>query len=212
MDSSLNKADVLENLMIKNYPGVLGILLRDHTTQMNITWSTDNYTYLGNNYKENCHILPELITGDNGNVIMPRFQKNKFLQQSRSREMAEVFTPAWICNAQNNLIDNAWFERENVFNSEKEHSKTRTWVINKKKISFPTNKTWKDYIRDTRLEVACGEAPYITSRYDTATGEFIPIEERIGLLDRKLRVINELGYALNSTTPNGLCANNIFVG
>jgi hypothetical protein len=59
------------------------------------------------------------------------------------------------------------------------------------KINFPEGKTWKHYIRDTRLEMACGEAPYITSRYDTTTGEFIPIENRIGLLDRKLRVINE---------------------
>jgi hypothetical protein len=39
--------------------------------------------------------------------------------------------------------------------------------------------------------MSCGEAPYITSRYDTTTGEFIPIENRIGILDRKLRVINE---------------------
>ena len=46
-------------------------------------------------------------------------------------------------------------------------------------------------MRDTRLEMTCGEAPYITSRYDTTTGEFIPIEKRIGLLDRKLRVISE---------------------
>ena len=40
------------------------------------------------------------------------------MQQQRSREMAEVFTPSWICNKQNNLIDNAWFGRENVFNVE----------------------------------------------------------------------------------------------
>jgi hypothetical protein len=39
--------------------------------------------------------------------------------------------------------------------------------------------------------MACGEAPYITSRYDTTTGDFIPIENRIGFLDRKLRVVNE---------------------
>jgi hypothetical protein len=32
--------------------------------------------------------------------------------------MAEVFTPSWICNAQNNLIDNTWFGRDNVFNKE----------------------------------------------------------------------------------------------
>ena len=44
---------------------------------------------------------------------------------------------------------------------------------------------------DTRLEVSCGEAPYITSRYDTVTGKPIPVEQRIGLLDRKLRIVCE---------------------
>ena len=38
----------------------------------------------------------------------------------------------------------------------------------------------------------CGEAPYLVSRYDTSTGEFIqPPKRRIGLLDRKLRIVNE---------------------
>lgn len=46
-------------------------------------------------------------------------------------------------------------------------------------------------MRDTRLEITCGEAPYIVSRYDTTTGAVIPIVERIGLLDRKLRVVSE---------------------
>jgi hypothetical protein len=68
---------------------------------------------------------------------------------------------------------------------------THKWEVNRNEIKFPKGKTWKHYIKDTRLEMACGEAPYITSRYDTTTGEFIPTENRIGLLDRKLRVINE---------------------
>ena len=41
------------------------------------------------------------------------------------------------------------------------------------------------------MEITCGEAPYIVSRYDTTTGAVIPIVERIGLLDRKLRVVSE---------------------
>lgn len=106
--------------------------------------------------------------------------------------MAEVFTPSWVCNSQNNLIDTAWFGKENVFNTEiKRPDGTTTWETNTEKIQFPEKKTWKHYVRDTRLEIACGEAPYITSRYDTTTGEFISLENRIGLLDRKLRVINE---------------------
>ena len=48
-----------------------------------------------------------------------------------------------------------------------------------------------DYIDSRRLEITCGEAPYLVSRYDTTTGEEIPIENRIGILDRKLRIINE---------------------
>jgi len=184
--------DILENEIVEQYPDVLEILLRDHTTQKNIFWATDNYQHLGELYHSTCQILPELITGENGHIIMPRVHKDKILQQSRSKEMAEVFTPSWICNAQNNLIDEAWFDRQNVFNIETTlDNGLNKWETNQEKIIFPKGKTWKDYIQDTRLEIACGEAPYLISRYDSTSGEFIAIEDRIGILDRKLRVINE---------------------
>ena len=184
--------DILENEILEKYPDVLDVLLRDHTTQQNILWTTNNYSDLGLSYNYKSEISPESITGYNGNVIMPRVQKDKILQQLRARDMAEVFTPSWICNAQNNLIDNAWFGKQNVFNKEINlHDEANYWKVNRNKIIFPKNKTWKNYIRDKRLEMACGEAPYITSRYDTTTGVFIPVNERIGILDRKLRVINE---------------------
>lgn len=186
------RVDILENEIVEQYPDVLNILLRDHTTQNNIFWATDNYQYLGESYRFNSQILPELITGENGNIIMPRVHKDKILQQSRSKEMAEVFTPSWICNAQNNLIDNAWFGKDGVFNKEiLLKNGTKSWETTKEKIVFPKGKTWQDYIIDTRLEISCGEAPYLVSRYDTTTGEFIKIEDRIGILDRKLRVVNE---------------------
>ena len=41
------------------------------------------------------------------------------------------------------------------------------------------------------MEVSCGEAPYLVSRYDTITGKPILLKRRIGLLDRKLRVVSE---------------------
>lgn len=188
----LDDIDILENDIRDKYPKVLDILLRDHTTKKNIFWATENYQDLGDGYEYASPILRELITGDNGNVIMPRVKKDKDLQLSRARNMAEVFTPSWICNAQNNLIDNAWFGRENVFNIETTKPDcTGSWIANPEKITFPEGKSWKHYIRDTRLELTCGEAPYITSRYDITTGELIPIEDRIGLLDRKLRVVCE---------------------
>ena len=48
------------------------------------------------------------------------------------------------------------------------------------------------YIRKKVLEVTCGEAPYLVSRYDVSTGKMIPLSERQGLLDRKMRRINGL--------------------
>lgn len=188
--------DILENELIEKYPHVLDTLLLDHTTQQNIFWATENYEHIGEKYSFHSQILPDLISGDYGSIIMPRVHKDKLLQLSRSKEMAEVFTPSWICNAQNNLIDNTWFGRENVFNTEilaKDGSKI--WETNSEKITYPKGKTWKDYVLDTRLEISCGEAPYITSRYDSTTGEFIPVKNRIGILDRKLRVINENVYS-----------------
>lgn len=178
-------------------PRLLSTLLKDHTTSRgdavcNIFWATSDYERLGKGYGYHDPILPELITGDNGNVIMPRVLKHKDTQSARVRDMAEVFTPAWVCNAQNNLIDEAWFGRKDVFNMEyTSEDGTHGWKTNPERINFPEGKTWKDYVRDTRLEITCGEAPYIVSCYDTTTGAVIPLADRIGLLDRKLRVVRE---------------------
>ena len=186
-------ADVLEDFIMELSPLLLNSLLIDHTTstetqQVNIFWATNDYEKLGDAYRFASPILPELITGKNAHVIMPRVLKARQTQIERSREMAEVFTPSWICNYQNNLVDTAWFGREGVFNS---LNPDHTWQVNEDKITFPKGKTWQDYVRDKRLEITCGEAPYMASRYDTTTGQEIPISQRIGLLDRKLRIVSE---------------------
>lgn len=193
----LETADILENNILRIFPELLSTLLKDHTTSRgdavrNIFWATSDYEHLGKGYGYHDPILPELITGDNGQVIMPRVLKHKDTQSARVRDMAEVFTPAWVCNAQNNLIDEAWFGRKDVFNTEyTSEDGTHGWKTNPERISFPEGKTWKDYVRDTRLEITCGEAPYIVSRYDATTGAVVPLADRIGLLDRKLRVVSE---------------------
>ena len=190
-------ADILENDIFRASPELLATLLKDHTTSRgddvcNIFWATSDYERLGEGYGYHDPILPELITGDNGHIIMPRVLKHKDTQSARVRDMAEVFTPAWVCNAQNNLIDEAWFGRKDVFNTEyTSENGTHGRKTNPERISFPEGKTWKDYVRDTRLEITCGEAPYIVSRYDTTTGAVVPLADRIGLLDRKLRVVSE---------------------
>ncbi|WP_407536313.1 restriction endonuclease subunit M [Cetobacterium somerae] len=182
-----NKIDIDENKIYHSNPELLLILLKDRTTKKNLIWATDSYKNYGEYYKKENQIKVELITGYNKWLIKPRIEKNKKQQQQRSKEKAEVFTPSWVCNKQNNLIDNAWFERENSFNIEVEKS----WETNLKKIEFPPKKSWQDYVKLNRLEITCGEAPYITSRYDTTSGEYIEVSNRIGLLDRKLRIISE---------------------
>ena len=185
----LNQIDIKENYLNKIDSELLRILLKDHSSGKNIIWATDNYSHRGFGYQKNDYIEVSSITGYNGNVLKPRTEKSKIEQTKRIRQKAEVFTPSWICNKQNNLVDNEWFESENVFNTEHE----KTWSESKGKIVFPTSsgKTWKDYILDTRLEITCGEAPYLVSRYDMVTGEFIELHHRIGLLDRKMRVLSE---------------------
>ena len=178
--------DILEGSIPKT---VLDTLLQDHSTQRNIFWGTTDYEHYGEGYGEYDEITYEKIC-DNTKIV-PRVLKNRSQQNARSKDMAEVFTPSWVCNAQNNLVDNAWFGREGVFNTEMVVDGNHTWTPTPPPIEFPEGKTWRDYVRDNRMEITCGEAPYITSRYDTTTGEPIPIERRIGLLDRKLRVINE---------------------
>lgn len=184
-----NSTDINENYIFHLDNELLAILLQDHSSKKNIIWATDNYASHGFGYSFHDHITIQAITGYNGRIIKPRVEKSQKEQMKRIRQKAEVFTPSWICNKQNNLVDNAWFDSNDIFNTE--HDKE--WTATTEKIKFPTpsGKTWEDYIRDTRLEITCGEAPYLVSRYDAVTGKSIDISKRIGLLDRKLRVVSE---------------------
>ena len=167
--------DVLEELMLHDVPSILRLLLEDKTTKKNILWATKDYEALGKGYEEWSEILPELITGEKAKLIQPRSSKAKEEQTARTRDKAEVFTPSWVCNAQNNLIDAQWFGAKNVFNVEDETG----WIVNKSEIPFEEtgSKTWEKYVDLKRLEVTCGEAPYLISRYDTVTGDLIPVKK-----------------------------------
>lgn len=213
------EADISENQLLVSYgEKVCMNLLKDHTTQQNIYWATDSYADLGEEFTFYAPITLDKITSyisDEGVVatkeqydaiikqtpearlcyqemIRPRAVKSKQEQTQRAKDKAEVFTPAWICNAQNNLIDEAWFGRkERLFNSP-DPNDPHKWINNEEKILFPEGKTWQDYVADMRLEITCGEAPYLCNRYDAVTGEYNQdVKYRIGMLDRKLRIVSE---------------------
>ena len=110
--------DIKENDLLKIDPELLELLLKDKTTGNNIIWATDNYSKYGSPYSAEKEIKIELITSRHGGIIKPRVEKSKTEQQQRVRQKAEVFTPSWICNMQNNKVDEEWFGRKDVFNLE----------------------------------------------------------------------------------------------
>ena len=132
----ISEVDISEQDIWDYEPDVLNQLLIDHTMSakareeandptkvVNIFWATNDYDEqregeAKNGYRYDDQIMPDKIIGQNGRVIMPRVLKDKQLQIDRTKDKAEVFTPSWVCNAQNNLIDEAWFGRKEVFNCE----------------------------------------------------------------------------------------------
>lgn len=185
---NFNKIDINDKYLYSIPLPILKILLKDRTTKRNIIWATNEYSSLGSGYNADEEIFHTDIEGM-ASIIKPRVVKTKAEQSTRIRGKAEVFTPSWVCNKQNNLIDNAWFDRENIFNIETADG----WQTLTDKIVFAETegRRWQDYVKANRLEISCGEAPYLASRYDAVTGELISIKDRIGLLDRKLRVVSE---------------------
>lgn len=163
---------------------IMEILLIDRTTGKNIIWATDSYSDKGEGYQSSYHISIEKIRGEYGSTIIPRAQKTMTVQVERSKDKAEVFTPSWICNKQNNLVDNAWFGIEGLFNIEIDDEQGyHSWMATDRVDFSKTTRSWKDYVRDVRMEITCGEVPYLASRYDSTTGDPICVQNRIGLID-----------------------------
>ena len=159
--------------------GLLNNLLADKTTKRNLMWATDAYRELGGDYEHDREMRGDLISGRNADVIKTRAQKAAGQKSQRTKQHAEVFTPLWIVKKMNDHADEVWFGKENVFGG------------GHVAVEFPPDKPWQTYVDSRRLEITCGEAPYLTTRYDVETGEMIPLENRCGILDRKLRVVTE---------------------
>lgn len=174
-----------------NIKRIIPQLLKDQTTGKNIVWATDTYQPYGNEYdKQKQMDVNHSIKLMKDAIMLPRILKTKEQQTERTKGKAEVFTPSWICNKMNNYCDEQWFKRKNVFNIE---NVDNTWTTINQKIEFDDNNEneWQKYIDSRRIEITCGEAPYLVSRYDATTGKNLKTNDRIGILDRKLRIINE---------------------
>lgn len=160
--------DISEN-KLRTFDGgsILRILLKDQTLDQNIIWATDSYVEQYGHQPEDW-IDPEQITGEYDRKIQPRATKPPEEQKRRTKQKAEVFTPLDIVRQMNDLVD------EKV-----------------------TAKNWQAYVQRTMLEVACGEGPYIASRYDPTApfGKVLKTENRDGFFDRKMKAINKFCVA-----------------
>lgn len=180
---------------------VLDTLLKDKSTGKNIIWATDPpeelQTVMYEPVTDRSQITTQQLGLTHYEVVLPRMMKQTDTQQQRTRKKGEVFSPAWVCNKMNNALDADWFrglgaeETAGQFTVELPQG----WQTVETPVQFPAcggkNPAWVQYVQSRRLEVTCGEAPFLASRYDAATGEMIPVARRIGILDRKLRVVSE---------------------
>lgn len=182
-------SDFIESFDSRYPTRILETLLCDRTTGRNIIWADNEYEALGDGYMGDDEITVEKITGLSSGVIKPRIAKEQERQSQRTRTRAEVFTPSWLVNRMNNDLDAVWFGARDIFNAEAD----TTWCPSAVPVAFPKRKGfgWHAYVESPRLEITCGEAPFVCSRYDTVTGDSIPVAARIGFLDRKLRVVSE---------------------
>ena len=153
--------DISEEQLAMESADLLKILLKDRTTKKNIVWATHSYELLGKGFSPSDRITPSRVTGAYANLIQPRSEKSKYEQKDRTKIRAEVFTPTWLVEKQNGYVE-AELEALEL----------------------------EDYIQARWLEITCGEAPYMVTRYDTVTGEEIPLSERVGFVDRKLQRIS----------------------
>jgi type II restriction enzyme len=154
--------DISEEKIARESSALLKILLKDRTTNKSIVWATRSYELLGKGFTNKDHVTPSRITGDYASLIQPRSEKSKTEQKDRTKIRAEVFTPTWLVKLQNGYAE-----------KELQHLDLESYV----------NIKW--------LEITCGEAPYMVTRYDTVTGDEIAIQERVGFVDKKLQRISK---------------------
>ncbi len=173
--------NIQDNILKLHAAGLLERLLADKTTGQNILWATDAYAELGPGYGRDEPITPALITGEHLDIIKTRARKAMEQQAIRTRQRGEVATPLWVCEKMIDYADEMWFGRAAGFHKTDERGHIR----------FTQKQPWQKYVQTTRLEITCGEAPFLAQRYDAETGEAIPVEERGGILDRKLRAVSE---------------------
>ena len=118
---------------------------------------------LDDKFPEIAPLLRAGLSFDEENVS-PHYLRTQSDRKQRAQKQAEVVTPLKLVKM---MVDNLVKESPEIVNS------------------------WQALAKSTVLEPACGETPFITTRYDIETGDIIPLNKRVGFLDRKFAEIDK---------------------
>lgn len=169
--------NISDDMIELNRAGLLKKLLEDKTTKGQILWGTDAYRERGPAFEREREIDTSLLLYENAGLLKTRARKAFEQQSERTRQHGEVFTPRWICDVMIDHLDKEWFGVKEID------------FLSSMDVLF-VKKKWKKYVDSKRLEITCGEGPFLVQRYDVSTGNIIPVPERKGILDRKLQVVS----------------------
>lgn len=109
--------------------------------------------------------------------FIPRAFKRKEIKKSRSKSKAEIYTPIWLTNKMIDLV----LEQDDF-------------------------QVKEEFLTKTFLEITCGEAPFLVQRYDSENGEEIELKDRHGLLDLKMKVVNQISRTKRQWIMNTITA------
>lgn len=204
---------------------ILNALLRDRTTGKNILWANAEFGASEITAAQVDSICPRHEKIREQQKQRTRDRAEIFTPPEICALQNDLIDAAWLRNIvaswlkenykldENSPIDKpiidanfekiaaAWFGQNKISSPPEKPADTivAAWLAENETL-------WQSYVTSPRLEITCGEAPYLVSRYNAVTGEAIQLDKRVGLLDRKFQLINMETSNLNDWSKLALCA------
>lgn len=173
--------------MIHSLSNYKEVLVNDHITNLFLVDDDTQQNIIFGAPPKNLKHLPIL----NHDFILPEhlrlIKPHHTYSQDIPLELKEKFPKDFLVQLVIDKIEQAFFSKEFLSatpTSEEAYNETQ-------KLKFKSDQHLLDYIGYPWIEASCGEAPYLTNSYSRESGEVIPVPQRTGFLDRKLKVVTD---------------------
>lgn len=137
-------------------------------------------------YKYISDLLVDKTTGEN--II---FAEDEYEGYGLTDHYTEDIMKELIASKQLNYRVRKSLEHQKARTKKNAEVFTPSWICDQMITMCEPPEDWQEFVQSTWLEITCGECPYLVNLYDSTTGEKVPIDKRIGVLDRKFRLINK---------------------